>query len=304
MKDRPAPSVAVAVATYLREQVMVDTLRQILALDPAPDEVLVVDQTPEHEPGVEAYLRRQDAAGGLRWIRQFPANHSAARNRALAETPCDVVLFLDDDVVMDGGLLERHRRHYRSPEVAAVSGRTHDGRRMERDFRTPFSPRLAELDCGEPPRPTDDMVTANFSVRREVARSLGGFDEHFLGSLYEDSDFARRLRGRGERMLFDPDAWVVHLVSPTGGARLADPRTRPEWEKLVGFSIFAFRHGPCFETLFAGLKNGVLRKENRFKPWRWPWALSSYAYAVLEGWRRARQGVKSPFTSAPSPRDA
>src|SRR5260370_1119545 len=87
--------VAVVIPTYQRERVLIDTVRLVLAQDPPPDEVLVIDQTPKHEPDTLDFLRTQSRAGVIRWIRQQPPNLPAARNRGLRDATSDIVLFLD-----------------------------------------------------------------------------------------------------------------------------------------------------------------------------------------------------------------
>jgi N-acetylglucosaminyl-diphospho-decaprenol L-rhamnosyltransferase len=61
-------------------------------------------------------------------------------------------------------------------------------------------------------------------IRRACLEAVGGFDEGFF--LYEeDADLCRRARAAGHRVLFAPDAEVVHLlgrsmVKAAGRARL------------------------------------------------------------------------------------
>jgi len=43
-----SPTVTLAIPTYGRDEVLLDTLRACLTLDPPADELLVVDQTSTH----------------------------------------------------------------------------------------------------------------------------------------------------------------------------------------------------------------------------------------------------------------
>ena len=50
VQHRSRLSVSVAIPTYNRERVLIDTIEHVLAQNPPADEVLVIDQTEEHEP--------------------------------------------------------------------------------------------------------------------------------------------------------------------------------------------------------------------------------------------------------------
>ena len=59
----------------------------------------------------------------------------------------------------------------------------------------------------------------NFTIRREIALKLGGFDEQFVSVGYNfESEFAYRLNRAGYRIFYEPEACVHHL-RVTEGAR-------------------------------------------------------------------------------------
>jgi len=53
-------------------------------------------------------------------------------------------------------------------------------------------------------RPTINWPSCNASVRRELARKVGGFDEHFARNACDDTEFSWRLHLAGARIVFDP----------------------------------------------------------------------------------------------------
>ena len=109
MTDNPQPQpISVVVPTYGRDQVLIDTLRRILALDPGPAELLVIDQTTQHSAEVEKALRDWNDCGVLRWLRLESPSITAAMNRGLLEARHTLVLFLDDDVVPSPPLVREH----------------------------------------------------------------------------------------------------------------------------------------------------------------------------------------------------
>src|SRR4051812_40897473 len=108
MSQLSPSTVAVAIPTYLRGQVLLDTIEQVLAQDPPADEVVVVDQTPDHFPEVRAKLRGWHDAGRIKWVHQATPNLPMARNTALRESTSDVIIYIDDDVVLVPGFIGHH----------------------------------------------------------------------------------------------------------------------------------------------------------------------------------------------------
>src|SRR5262249_917971 len=65
-------------------------------------------------------------------------------------------------------------------------------------------------------RPAINWPSCNGSVRRELALSIGGFDEQFTRTWYDDADFSWRLHKAGAKIVYDPCASLVHLKGPSG----------------------------------------------------------------------------------------
>ena len=81
----PAMTLSVAIPTYGRDQVLIDSVAALLALDPPPFELLVVDQTPRHDPAIEERLAAWQEEGRIRWLRLPTPSITGAMNRALQE---------------------------------------------------------------------------------------------------------------------------------------------------------------------------------------------------------------------------
>ena len=52
-----------------------------------------------------------------------------------------------------------------------------------------------------------------------MAQAIGGFDEHFTRTLFDDTDFSKRLADAGAKIVFDPEATAVHRKVASGGRR-------------------------------------------------------------------------------------
>ncbi len=304
-------TVCVAIATYNRERVLVDTIKQVLAQDPPADEVLVIDQTQEHGPDTESYLAEADRAGRIRWLKQDVPNLPAARNRALWETRCDVILFIDDDVMLTPGFVWQHQKNYRDRGVTAVAGRTLQPRGFPYPNRQPPWPRLMDYHC-LPLNKTErvegiaSFAGGNHSVRTAFLRNIGGYDENYLGYAYrEDSDAAIRIWKAGGMIVFDPLAELEHLAVPSGGCRFRQQgKLLPEWLIVLPASYFAWRHffpWPEFwrQIAWSNVRMYVFRRDNVLRPWRVPWAACSYVYSCgLAAWLCMRKARARPQSAA------
>lgn len=204
--------ITAVIPTYRREQVLIDTIRHLLALSPAPAEILLVDQTPAHEPATEAVLAAWREEGLIRWIRLDRPSIPRAMNLGLWEARHGIVLFLDDDIEPQPGLVEAHGRAHQESGAALVAGRVIQPWDRLSENREGFASREQ--------RWVGAFMGGNFSIAREFAMRLGGFDENFIGAAYRfEAEFADRLLAAGGRILFEPAAAIRHLKAEAGGTR-------------------------------------------------------------------------------------
>jgi len=151
------------------------------------------------------------------------------------------------------------------------------------------------------PFPMRHIYGCCFSVYRDSAIAVGGFDENFTGPAHqEDTDFGARLAAQGYGISYEKGCWIVHLKAQSGGCRVGQKGTPESWSSL-GWWIYWLRHRKnsemrFFRLLWNSLRNGPLRKAIVLRPWRWPWAWGSYLWGIYEGWRRSKR-IKSPFVS-------
>jgi GT2 family glycosyltransferase len=217
-----APTFAIAIPTYRREQVLLDTIASVLAECPGVP-LLVVDQTPTHEPQVAAQLASWASAGVVRIVTQGPSL-TKARNRALRELEADVVVFLDDDVVLAPGFLAAYREVFAQSDVAAAGGRVRVPAARAWPAR-PSWPMIRDyhyLDVSgvQPIARVASVRGCNHAVRREAALAVGGYDETYDGwALREETDLMLRLLWAGGRVAYVPGADLLHLEAPSGGTR-------------------------------------------------------------------------------------
>jgi GT2 family glycosyltransferase len=261
-------ALSVAIPTYGRDQVLVDTLSSLLALDPAPAEILVLDQTREHVPEVTASLHEWDAAGQIRWIRLSEPSIPGSMNRGLLDANHDIVLFLDDDIQPEPGLIGAHLAAHRDHAAALVAGRVIQPWQQGVDFSKDTGFHFASL------RPTwiDEFMGGNFAIRRDVALQLGGFDENFVRVAYRfEAEFAYRLRRAGHRIYYEPEACIHHLKVSSGGTRsFGEHLTTFKPDHAVGAYYYTFRTWSGWHSLqsFASVPlRAVATRHHLRKPW-------------------------------------
>lgn len=88
-----------------------------MALDPAPDDVLVVDNS-EGDSETAAIAKRYC----VRYVVESATGLSRARNRGMAESHTDIVAYLDDDAIPNQHWLEHLLLPFANAQVAAVTG--------------------------------------------------------------------------------------------------------------------------------------------------------------------------------------
>ena len=214
-------SVSVIIPTYRREAPLRRCLAGVLAQRHPAFEMLVVDQSPEHEPDTWAALRALPPHA--RHVRLPRPSVTAAANAGARQAKGAILVFLDDDVEIDDrDLLERHAAHYADPTIGAVSGRmAHPGWTASMAPPRLRGGSLAFLDVNfDHDQPLDVPTTcaANMSLRRELVERLGGFDERYSANAFRwETDFSVRLIRAGYRIRYDPAARVVHHFGTPGG---------------------------------------------------------------------------------------
>jgi len=285
--------VSAVIPTYGRESVLVDTLRHLLALEPAPAEVLVVDQTPRHESTTEASLRKLEIEGAIRWIRLERPSIPAAMNAGLLAARFEYVLFLDDDIVPESLLVAAHVAAHERHERTLVAGRVVQPWDLGCDFvRGPHS----EF-SGLQGRWVDEFMGGNFSIRRSDALGLGGFDENFVRVAYRfEAEFAYRLRGSGLRIRFEPAAGLEHLKVSTGGTRsFGEHLTTWRPDHAVGAYYHALRTRgamDCFRYFCVRPWRSIATKHHLRRPWWIPVTLVAEAFGIVWACRLALGGPR------------
>lgn len=284
MKSLITPNgLTLAIPTLGREDVLLNTIAMFLEQVPAPNEIIVVDQTKDHESATESQLRNWDHLGTIRWIRKTVASQPAALNEALKLATQPIVLFIDDDIRIEQGFIAAHLNAYKNSYIYAVAGQVLQPRQepIENAEKVTYPRKGILKDVGFPFHSSsacfiENGMSGNLSVRRSVALQIGGFDENFLPpvSYRFDNEFCKRLIQAGGKIWFEPKARIYHLAAPRGGTRsMGSHLTSASPIHGQGDYYFALKQPFSIEVIAYILKRPFREVMTRFhlrKPWYIP----------------------------------
>lgn len=278
MVMRDTLPITVAIPTYRREQVLLDTLDHLLAFAKTPAEILVLDQTERHEAATDTRLGELHETGRIRWHRLVTPSIPQAMNRGLLEARQDIVLFVDDDIRPEPELIGAHLAAHEMHADVLVAGRVIQPWEEGQDFSGNALFHFAGLN----PFWIDEFMGGNFSVSRKVALSLGGLDENFVRVAYRyEAEFAHRWRASGRRIYFEPVACLHHLKDSDGGTRTyGEHLTTWRPDHAVGAYYYCLRTGSAGEFLKRPLRAVATRHHLR-RPWWIPLTLIAELRGML-----------------------
>jgi GT2 family glycosyltransferase len=185
--------------------------------DPSDFELVIIDQSTNDES--ENAVKALPPDPRLRLIRSTLRGASNARNLGVAETTAPLIAFTDDDCRPDPGWASVIIRLFEEdPRTAMISGRVSlpEGA-FETGYAASFEPGPRVQDRGIPLPDEPIGIGANFAIRREVFKAMGGFDPmmgpgtpHFNKG-GEDTDLVLRALHAGYRALNATESNVLHL---------------------------------------------------------------------------------------------
>lgn len=211
------PDTSVVMVTWNRADMLDEALASISRLEPAPAEVIVVDD------GSTDDTRTVVANHGAVYVRIEHAGIAAARNAGWQSARGSIIAMTDDDCVVTPGWLG-----FLVAPIVEGAADIVQGKVLPRDDHAdrvgPWSRTLRVV------RDRGSYQTANIAYRRTFMEQAGGFDPS-LARVGEDADLAWRIKKLGGRTSFSDDALVRHAVWPN--SYLDHLRSRPKWADLA-----------------------------------------------------------------------
>jgi len=209
----------VAICTRERPDDLTHALEAVCALQPAPVDILVVDNNPVTPRTQEVVARFTKA----RYVRENRPGLDAARNRALREASTPVVAFTDDDAAPEPAWLRHLLQPFEDPRVFCTSGLT-----LPLELETPaqewferYSPfgrgfeRIVFDGVHDDPMAVARIgAGANMALRRSLLQRVGEFDEALDAGTPTrsggDHEMFGRILAAGYRIVYEPRAVSWH----------------------------------------------------------------------------------------------
>jgi len=216
------PDICVAIPTYNRGEILIDTIKDVLSQSYKNLELVVVDQSKNRTDNFISELSKiKDSR--FRYFLAGPPSTPAAKNFALNASRAPVVLFLDDDVKLKNNMVSEHLKALKAhPEASAIAGRV-----MQKGF--PILKDVLKFDdfaishgvfTATEPGYTNAFPGGNHSIRVEDALSIGGYDTRFYYNAFrEESDMSLKMAKNGMKIYYEPKAELLHLAAHSGGTR-------------------------------------------------------------------------------------
>mgnify|MGYP001206614452 CR=1 FL=1 len=201
------------ILTYRRDEALRRTLTRLLeVLGPDGSQVVLVDNNADD---IDRGVLLEPFRDGT-YIRQ-PVNTGVAegRNRGIAASSGDVLLFLDDDALVVGGpefskdLLGMFTG---DPSLACVAFRSHVGGETEDPAEFPHTDKGRPRDVGFD---TFRFIGVAHALRRTALSRAGRYCESFFYGM-EEFDLSYRLLKLGYRIAYVPRFRVHHMKDDRG----------------------------------------------------------------------------------------
>jgi GT2 family glycosyltransferase len=205
------PLVSVIVPTHQRREPLRRALASLADQTAEGTSYEVVVGTDACSDGTSEMLESLETPYELRSVEPARRGRAAACNAAIAAARGEVLIVLDDDMRAGEEFVERHRAHHPAGSRRCVLGAVpvelrEGGPRAARYVKERFDLHLARLGDPEHLARPRSFYTGNASLRSELMREAGGFDESFGIYGNEDVELALRLRAGGVELIYDPEA--------------------------------------------------------------------------------------------------
>lgn len=202
------------------------------------------------------------------WMVELRPGLAAARNAGMERARGRLLIFIDDDCIVESSYLQDLDRHYSAGERLIIRGGRVD---LGNPQDLPFTIKRSRFRARFTPdvHPGGFVLGCNMTMHREAAIRIGRFDERFgaggpLRSA-EDTDYLVRAYRLGIPIEYVPDMTVQHFHGRT---------TRDAIEKL---------HRDY------SLGNGGLCLKHAFKA---PWLFRHFFWTIRSAWRELFGGYR------------
>lgn len=246
-------------------------LESILENTSVPYEIIVVDNASDSNT-----VRMLDTVQGVQVIHnEKNEGFSAACNQGAEASNGQTLLFLNNDTQVTKGWLEAMLTALEGDDVGIVgakliypNGRLQEAGNIVWQEGTgwnygrgddPDLPQYSYL------REVDYCSGACIMIRKDFWVELGGFDHRYSPAYYEDTDLCFAARRRGYKIIYQPEARIVHYEGASAGTDIDEgykiyqkenlSKFKEKWGEVLGAEHYA---GP--EDLYVARERGFSKR--------------------------------------------
>jgi len=228
--------ISAIVVSYNTAELLTACLKSVASRSDPSVEVIVVDNASQDDSAARV-------SRDFPWVKLIANEQNAgfarANNQALKVSRGEYVYFLNPDTVVQPGAFEAMMRFMASHTDVGLAGTrilNPDGS-VQPSVETRYpGERRAQKDLRGLAGDIAWVLGASMIARRAMVEDLGGFDERFF--LYgEEQDLCLRIRKKGWKIGFIPDAAVVHW----GGQSERNTRAADLWKKKFTAELLFYR---------------------------------------------------------------
>jgi GT2 family glycosyltransferase len=227
----PTPLYSIVIVTYGKREVTercLDSLTGALGSTLGHEAELVLVDNASPDDTAELFEAWRDRATVV--LNESNLNFSGGCNAGAAAARGEILVFLNNDTIVEPGALEALVAQAREPGVGAAGLRLHypDGTLQHAGvgmIRVPsghvvphhlFHHQPGELAAARVTYDLDAVTAACLAIPRALFGELGGYDEGYANG-WEDVDLCLRVRVAGRRIVYRGDLWLWHDEGQTRG---------------------------------------------------------------------------------------
>jgi GT2 family glycosyltransferase len=205
---------SVIIPSYNPTVKLPETLDKLVLQSSFIDELIIIIDNNSYSDFAKLLAEKYASTLNIKIFPQPNSGRAISRNRGAELSLGDIIIFLDDDMLAENNLIEKHiQYHLKNPGII-VSG---NGYRNPIDTKYDFGRFLITMEKGWRKYGTEtreitlqkfDFTACNMSLPKSIFKQLGGFDTRFSDG--EDFDFAVRAIQQNIKIIYDSTLLAWH----------------------------------------------------------------------------------------------
>lgn len=296
--------ISVIVPTFNRTECLLLMLQSINKQKNVEFEVLVIDQTPN--VSLEKVSLILESCKNLHYYNVDKSGRSLSKNFAIDKAKGDIILFCDDDIIVEENFLEEHVKvHLENPNIGVLSCHLIEPHESELVCDMPLKITSYGRFINKPNAIYNGYVTSinggNMSFKSSALEKIGYFDENLIGtSMLEEPDMAIRLMKNKYKLYFSSNSKVKHFPQHNGNINTRKGK-HLSWISGYFFNQYYFmfrnqrkKYFPLILTylVYRSVVEGLKSKSFSLKYLLIPF---STFFAAAKSWQRNYRSYKHPW---------